>query len=100
MVPGENRQHGCVWVEHAGLEHLRMLQHTSVERDVVILGPAAERMQQKHGVLEAAIKQILMCLLHEQGMAIVDGITQLEGIHGIGLPLLELGAQLRKMMKT
>lgn len=60
-----------------------MLLHPPVQGHVVILGPAAERVQEEDGVLVASLQQAALGVLHQQGVTVVDGVAQLECKHGI-----------------
>ncbi len=53
-------------------------------------------MKQQHGVLVPTCEKLSVGILHQQSMAIVNGIAQLEGIHGIRVTLLELNSQLKE----
>lgn len=60
-----------------------MLLHPPVQGHVVILGPAAEWVQEEDGVLVASLQQAALGVLHQQGVTVVDGVAQLECKHGI-----------------
>mmetsp|Transcript_128356 Transcript_128356/g.273695 ORF Transcript_128356/g.273695 Transcript_128356/m.273695 type:complete len:248 (+) Transcript_128356:699-1442(+) len=73
-----------------------MLTHARVERHIVVLGPAAQWRQPEHGLLEALRLQLLGGILHQEGMAIVHRVAQLEDEDGIGTHLIELRLQLQR----
>ena len=60
-----------------------MLLHPPVQRDVVVLGPAAQRVQQQDGPTVATLQEALVGVLHQEGVAVVDRVTQLEGEDGV-----------------
>ena len=80
---GEDGHDGVVWFQHALLQHGSMLLHPPVQRDVVVLGPAAQRMEQENGPTVATLQQPLVGVLHQEGVAVVDRVTQLEGEDGV-----------------
>jgi hypothetical protein len=40
-------------------------------------------VQQQHGCLVAALQQPSLSVLHQEGVAVVDGVPQLEGEDGV-----------------
>lgn len=71
-----------------------MLSHAHRQRDVVLLGPPAQRVQQQHRLAVAASQQLLARVRHQQRVPVVNWVPQLERIHCIGSPPLKLSAQL------
>lgn len=55
-----------------------MLLHPPVQRHVIIFGPAAQWVQQEYWILVASLQETALGVLHQQGVTIVDGVTQLE----------------------
>eukprot|EP00048_Salpingoeca_helianthica_P016651 m.233462 g.233462 ORF g.233462 m.233462 type:complete len:612 (+) comp19158_c0_seq1:183-2018(+) len=91
---GEDRNESGIRVQHALTQDTVMLSHAHGQRHVVVLGPAAEGVQQQQRLLESALQQHLVCVLHEEGVTVVDGIAQLKGKDSIGTALGELGPKL------
>lgn len=79
----EDGHDGCGGVQHALLEHSGMLLHAPLQRHVVVFGPAAQRVEEQDRVLVAALQQTPFGVLHQQGVPVVDRVTQLEGKDGI-----------------
>lgn len=52
-----------------------MLFHPPVERYVIVLGPAPERVQQEDRVLVAPLQEPAPGVLHQQSVAVVDRIA-------------------------
>lgn len=80
---GENCNNGGVWIQHAFVHHCSVLLHPPRQRHVVVLGPAAQRVQQQDGPAVAALDQTLLSVLHQKGVAVVDWVTELEGKDGV-----------------
>lgn len=55
-----------------------MLLHPPPQRHVIIFGPAAEGVQEEDWVLVASLQQAALGVLHQQGVTVVDRVTQLE----------------------
>ena len=87
---GENRPAA---IEDARIEHRLMLPHANGERHVVVLRPAAERMQQEHRIFVFA-QQHFARFAHEQRVAVVNRIAELEGENRVAAALDELVVQL------
>lgn len=51
-------------------------------------------MKKQAGLLVAAFLQSALGVVHEQGVTVVDGVTQLECKDGVGADLPEAGAEL------
>lgn len=79
----EDGHDGGGGVQHALLEHSGMLLHAPVQRHVVLLGPAPQRVEEQDRVLVAALQQATLGVLHQQGVPVVDRVAQLEGKDGI-----------------
>lgn len=60
-----------------------MLLHAPRQRHVIVFGPAPQWVEQQHGPAVATLDETLVGVLHQEGMAVVDGVTQLEGKYGI-----------------
>lgn len=80
---GEDGHDGVGRVQDALLQDGSVLLHAPVQRHVVIFGPAPKRMQEEDWILVAAFQQAALGVLHEQGVAVVDRVAQLEGKYGI-----------------
>lgn len=70
-------------VEDALLQHGRVLFHPPVQRHVVILGPAAQRVEQQDGPAVAALNQAFVGVLHQESVTVVHRVSELERKHGI-----------------
>lgn len=62
-----------------------MLLHSPVERNVVSFGVTAQRVQQQNGVLVAHVQQPPSGVGHQQRVAVVHGVSQLECEHSVRL---------------
>ena len=88
-------QRGCGDSGLAG-EDAVVLLHSDVEWDVVVFGPAAQRVEEQGWPLEALGPELFVRVRHEQGVAIVHWVTELEGEDGIGFTRLELCLELER----
>jgi len=75
---------------HKGL----MLVHAGLERDVVILAPATERVEEEDGVLVASLDELLTGILEEEHVTVMEGVADLEAEDSISTTLLHLGVDL------
>lgn len=80
---GEDGHDGGLGVQDLLLQHGRVLLHAPLQRDIIVLGPAPQGVQQEHGVLVAPLQELAPRVLHEQGVPVVHGVAQLEGEDGI-----------------
>lgn len=71
-----------------------MLSHSIVKWDVVILAPSSERVKEEDWVLETLLEELLSGVLEEENVTVVEWVSNLESVHGIGLLLLDLFANL------
>ena len=60
-------------------------QNADLERDVVGLGPPAERVEEQDGFLEALLDQLAAAVAHQQRVAVVHGVAQLQGGNSMAL---------------
>lgn len=60
-----------------------MLFHAPVQRYIILFGPATQRVQQQHRLFVASLQQTTLSVLHQERMAVVHRITQLECKNGI-----------------
>ena len=67
-----------------------MLGHTCVQRHVVILAPAAERVEQKDRVFISKCKKLLTSVLEEEHVSIMQRVSNLESVNSIGFLFLNL----------
>mmetsp|Transcript_111653 Transcript_111653/g.249474 ORF Transcript_111653/g.249474 Transcript_111653/m.249474 type:complete len:248 (+) Transcript_111653:583-1326(+) len=72
-----------------------MLGHARVQRHIVVLRPTAQWRQPEHGLLVALRLQLRGGILHQEGMAVVHRVAQLEDEDRISTNLLELSLQLQ-----
>ena len=83
---GENGQEGVGGIEDPVLETRQVLLDTHGQGDVVGFGPASQGVQEEQGVVKAALLlQATLRLTHQQGVAVVHGIAQLEGKYAVRL---------------
>lgn len=80
---GEDSNNSVSWVQNALLEDSGVLLHPPFQRHVIIFGPASQRVQQEYRVLVASLEQTALSVLHQEGVSIVDRVTQLECEYGI-----------------
>lgn len=90
----EDGEHGVLGLENTLVHDGVVLLHADGKWHIIGLGPASERVKEQHRVLEPTLEELAASVLHEEGVAIVDWVAQLEGVHGIGFSLLELSAEL------
>ena len=70
-----------------------MLLHSPAQGNIIGLCKPSQRVEQQDGVLVAHLKKAATGVGHQQCVAIVHGITELEGEHCISIALRELLAQ-------
>mmetsp|Transcript_86971 Transcript_86971/g.251215 ORF Transcript_86971/g.251215 Transcript_86971/m.251215 type:complete len:277 (+) Transcript_86971:452-1282(+) len=88
-------QHDGRVAEDAVLDDGMVLVHPRLQRHVVVLRPAAERGQPEHRLLEAFGLQLLRRVLHQQRVAVVHRVPQLEDEDRVRTELSEFAMQLR-----
>lgn len=84
----------CFGVKDLLLEDGIVLLHSPLEWDIIGLGPATEGVEEENWLLVTALFQLLGGVSHEQSMAIVDWVSELEDKDGIGAELFESGSEL------
>ena len=94
----EDGHDSVLWLEDALGQHALVLLHADVKRNVVVLCPPTEWMQQEHGFLEPASKQLLVRVLHQQRVSVVHGVARLERVDGVSAHGLEQGAKLPRRL--
>ena len=72
-----------------------MLCHTSIQWDIVILAPATERMEQQDWISVAKCEKFFAGVVEEKHMAIVEWVSDLEGINSISVFKFNLLLNLR-----
>ena len=60
-----------------------VLVHTGVKRNIIILAPATERVEEEDGVLIALFDELLTGIFKQEHVAIVERVSNLEAIHSI-----------------
>ena len=80
---GEDGDDGGLGVQHALVQHGGVLLHAPLQRHVVVLGPAPQWVQQEDRLAVAPLHQPPVGVLHQEGVAVVDGVPQLEGEDGV-----------------
>jgi len=84
----------CFRVKDLLLEDGIVLLHSPLEWDIIGLGPATEGVEEEDWLLVTALLQLLGGVSHEQSMAIVDWVSELEDKDGISAELFESGSEL------
>lgn len=67
-----------------------VLLHAGVKRNIVILAPSTERVEEKDWVLVASLDKLLTGILEEENVTIMKGVADLESVNGIGTTSLHL----------
>jgi hypothetical protein len=62
-----------------------MLSNSRFERDIIILAPSTEGVEEKDRVLVALSNELLTSVLEEEAMSIMEGVSNLEGVDGISI---------------
>ena len=71
-----------------------MLSHSVVERYIIVLHPATKWVKKKNWVLVAPLHKLFPGILKEKAMAIMQWVSNLEGINGIGFSFVGNGHNL------
>ena len=71
-----------------------MLGHSSVKRNIVILAPSAEWVEEEDWVLVSELDELLSGVLEEEHVSVVEWVSHLEGVAGIGVLGLDEGLDL------
>lgn len=71
-----------------------MLLHAVVERHVIVLAPATERMQKKNRVRITCFNELLTRILKKENVAVMERVPNLEGVDNISIFLLDFGPDL------
>ena len=72
------------WVEGSVFEESGVLSHSVVKWDIVVLAPATEWMEKEDWVLVAQLDELFSSVLKEENVSIMERISNLEGVEGIG----------------
>jgi len=91
---GPHGKDHMILVKSAVIKESLMLLHASGKRDIIILAPAAERVEEEDGVSVASLNELLTCIFEEEHVTVVKGVTDLEAEDGISFALLHLGVNL------
>ena len=62
-----------------------MLLHAVIKRNVVILAPATERVEEKNGVSVALSNELLTGVLEQENVTIMERVSDLESIDDISI---------------
>ena len=81
---GPHGEDGVLGVEGTVVEECLMLGHTFSKGNIVVLAPATERVEEKDGVLVALLNELLTGVLQQKHVTVVEGVSDLEGVNGIG----------------
>jgi len=65
-----------------------VLSHSVVEGNVVVLHPAAERVEEEQRVLVSLLDELLPTLSQQQTVPVMKRVPHLEGVDGVGVPFL------------
>lgn len=71
-----------------------MLLHAPSEWNIILFSVATQRMEQEDRILVSHVKQAATSVGHEQGVAVVHRVPQLEGKHRVCATPLKLVAEL------
>jgi hypothetical protein len=77
-------------VDGAIVEESLVLFHASVKGHIVVLAPATEGVEEKDGVLVALLEELLTGILEEENVTVMEGVANLEGVHGVSTTGLDL----------
>ena len=77
-------------------EESSVLLHAVIERNVVVLAPATERVEEEDGVSVASGNELLTGVLEEENVTVVERVSHLESVDNIGVLLNNLGLDLRR----
>lgn len=65
-----------------------VLSHSVIKWDIIILAPSTEWVKEEDWVFVSELDELLSGVLEEEAMSIVEWVSNLEGIDGIGSLLL------------
>lgn len=80
---GENSNNGWVWIQDALLQNCSVLLHSPRQRHIIVLGPTSQRVEQQDRPTVASFDETLVGVLHQECMAVMDRVAELEGKYGI-----------------
>lgn len=60
-----------------------MLLHSPRQRHVIVLGPTSQWVEQQDWAAVASLDETLVGVLHQESMAVVDWVAELEGEHSV-----------------
>lgn len=83
---GPDSKDNVLFGESSIIDESLMLVHAIVKRDIIILAPATEGMEEENGVLVSLLEELLTGVLEKENMTIMEGVAHLEGVDGIGAP--------------
>lgn len=72
-----------------------VLLHSLESWHIIVLNPAAERVQQENGILVTLSDKLLTSVLKQENMPIVKRVTNLESVNSISAALFSLSFDLR-----
>jgi len=76
-----------ILTEGAVINEGLMLLNSGGERDIVVLAPSTEGVEEEDGVLVALLDELLTGVLKKEAMSVMEGVADLEGEDGIGASL-------------
>jgi hypothetical protein len=62
-----------------------MLVHAFLEWDIIVLAPSTEGVEEEDGVLVSLLLELDASVLEEEAVTVMEGVTNLEGVAGIGV---------------
>jgi hypothetical protein len=74
-----------VLVDSTIINESLMLLDSGTKRNIVILAPSTEGVEEEDGVLVALGNEVKSGLLEEEAMSVMEGVSHLEGKDGIGV---------------
>lgn len=74
---------GRVWIQDALLQHSGVLLHSPGQRHIIVLGPTTQWVKEQNRPAVASLEETLVGVLHQESMAVVDWVAELEGEYSI-----------------
>ena len=76
-------KNGVLGVDCTFIEKSLVLLHSPGERNIVVLAPSAERVEEKDWVLVSLLDELFTGILKEEDVTIVERVSDLESVDGI-----------------
>lgn len=72
-------------VESSVIKESLVLLHSGVKRNIVILHPSTERVEEKDWVLVALLQKLFSGVVKEKNVTVMEGVSKLESVDCISL---------------